>query len=306
MSQRAPTAASLTRDAVTRIQEGDIAAGRSTLAEALAVNPDYEAAWLWFAHVAANAEERRFCLEQAARANPDSDARQALAKLRHIAAAEPPEVIGLVAPPPPTLVEPNRFALLGLSLRSRQGMRGLGIALLVLAVVFGVALPAVIHRRQTPLYVAVVGNTGGTDPGVAGEVIRSAKLYFDRVNAAGGVAGHPVELLIFDDKNDVGLARSIAEQIVADGRALLVIGHRTSPDSEAAGAIYAAAGIPAITSTSTADNITADNQWYFRTVFDNRTQGYLIAAYASEVLGADHLSVVAGNAGYGRYPSKRA
>ena len=95
------------------------------------------------------------------------------------------------------------------------------------------------------------------------------------------------------------MARSIAEQIVADGRALIVIGHRTSPETVVAAPVYAAAKIPAITSTSTADSITANNPWYFRTVFDNRTQGLLIAAYAHDVLHADHLSIVAGNTDYG-------
>ena len=87
---------------------------------------------------------------------------------------------------------------------------------------------------------------------------------------------------------------------MTDGRALIVIGHRTSPESVAAAPVYAAAKIPAITSTSTADSITEDNPWYFRTVFDNRTQGLLIAAYARYVLHADHLSIVAGNTDYGK------
>ena len=114
-----------------------------------------------------------------------------------------------------------------------------------------------------------------------------------------GLAAIPSNFSTFDDQSDPALARSIAEQIVADGRALIVIGHRTSPETVAAAPVYAAAKIPAITSTSTADSITANNPWYFRTVFDNHTQGLLIAAYAHDVLHADHLSIVAGNTDYG-------
>ena len=105
--------------------------------------------------------------------------------------------------------------------------------------------------------------------------------------------------MIYYDGNDPERAKAIAEEIVADGRALLVIGHSVSATSLAAGPIYAAAGIAAITPTATADDVTEGNPWYFRTVFDNRSQGFLIAAYLHEVLAVDRISIVSGNRDYG-------
>ncbi len=183
---------------------------------------------------------------------------------------------------------------------SKRRVIGLSAVVLGLLVVLGAVLTTSLCHGQEPIHVALVGSTAGPDPGAAGEVIHSAQLYFDQVNADGGIGGHPVELSFLTTRAIRPWPSSIAEQIVADGRALIVIGHRTSPESVAAGPIYAAAKIPAITSTSTADDITADNPWYFRTVFDNRTQGFLIAAYARYVLNADHLSIVAGNTDYGQ------
>ena len=299
MSERAPTAASLTRRAAAKIQDGDVDDARRVLAEALATDPDYEPAWLWFAFVARDDAERRFCLEQAAATNPESKAKQELVKLRRVSAREPPEVENLVALPPPSLSTPRPGAIRHLKGAAKRRVIGIGAIVLGLLVVLGAVLATVALPDQEPIYVAVVGSTAGPDPAAAGEVIRSAQLYFDDVNADGGIDGHLVELLVFDDKSDPTRAKSIAEQIVADGRALIVIGHRTSPESVAAAPVYAGAKIPAITSTSTADSITEGNPWYFRTVFDNRTQGSLIAAYARYVLHADHLSIVAGNTDYG-------
>ena len=280
MSERPPTAASLTRRAAAKIQAGEVDDGRRVLAEALATDPEFEPAWLWFAAVARDDAERRFCLEQAAAANPESKAKQQLARLRHVAAREPPEVVDLVAPPPPSLSPPPLGVTRHLERVSQRRIIGIGAVVLGLVIALGAVVWTIAPHGQAPIYVAVVGSTAGADPGAAGEVLRSAHLYFDQLNAAGGIGGHPVELLAFDDQSDPALARSIAEQIVADGRALIVIGHRTSPETVAAAPVYAAAKIPAITSTSTADSITANNPWYFRTVFDNRTQGLLIAAYA--------------------------
>ena len=79
----------------------------------------------------------------------------------------------------------------------------------------------------------------------------------------------------------------IANQIVDDGRFVAVIGHRLSSTSVAAAPIYEAAGIPMISPTATADELTADCTTCYRTVFDNSTQGKMIASYILGVMGLD-------------------
>jgi ABC-type branched-subunit amino acid transport system substrate-binding protein len=297
LSERAPTPASLTRLAAERIDDGDLDDARAILAEALGLDPHYEPAWLWFAHIARNAGERRFALEQAIAANPESVARQELAKLRNVTAIEPPEVVEIVPPPSP-LFATERPVAARIVWRANRKVVATTLALIVLATVAAVFV-FLTANRIAPLYIAVVDTPAAADSG-AGEVVNSARLFFDRINANGGINGHPVELLVYNDQNDPALAKEVAERIVADGRALLVIGHRVSSASLAAAPVYAAAGIPAITGTSTADALTAGNPWYFRTVFDNRTQGFLIAAYLEHVLDEDHVSMLGGNDDYGQ------
>jgi ABC-type branched-subunit amino acid transport system substrate-binding protein len=149
------------------------------------------------------------------------------------------------------------------------------------------------------LYIAIAGGMTGNGSASGQEMVQSAHLYFDRLNAEGGVNGHPVELLVYDDQNTPELAKQVAQEIVDDGRVMLVIGHSTSTASAAASPIYEAAGISAITSTSTADNVTA-SPWYFRSVFNNSTQGFLIAAYIQVILGQEHVTIVAGDDDFGQ------
>ncbi len=301
MADRSPTAATLTRRAIERIEDGDVADARLILAEALALDPHYEAAWLWFAHIAEDPGERRFCLEQAAEVNPDSRAKQELPKLRRVAAVEPPEVADVAPPPPPPGLAPAQASprqVIPVPPRGRR-LLGAGVVLALLLAV-ALALLATNLRRTTPIYVAIAGGMSGPAAASGKEMVQSAQLYFDRVNQEGGIAGRPVALLVYDDRNDPDVAKTVAQQIVSDGRPLLVIGHTVSSASMAAGPIYAKAGIPAISSTSTADAMTAGNPWYFRTVFDNRTQGFLIAGYIRHILGIDRISVVAGDDDYGR------
>ncbi len=66
----------------------------------------------------------------------------------------------------------------------------------------------------------------------------AAKLMVAEWNEKGGVLGKPVELVIYDDKNNGEEAASIAQQIVADENIVGVIGHFASGVSMAAAPTY--------------------------------------------------------------------
>ncbi|MEZ4561223.1 MAG: ABC transporter substrate-binding protein [Thermomicrobiales bacterium] len=299
MTEKAPTAASLTRLALERIEDGGIEDARRLLAEALDHDPRYEPAWLWFAHVAEDPGERKFALQQAVAANPESTARDQLSFYQKVEARVPAGLEEIGGPPLPPSIPLPTVAEPGSPPARRRGW-GLA-ALALLAVVAVMALLVILRREQPgePLYIAIAGGMTGTGAASGAEMVRSARLYFDRLNADGGIDGRPVKLLVYDDQNIPELATQVAREIVDDGRALLVIGHSTSTTSVAASPVYAAAGIPAITSTGTADNVTA-SPWYFRSVFDNSTQGFLIAAYIQFVLKQEHATLVAGDDDFGQ------
>jgi ABC-type branched-subunit amino acid transport system substrate-binding protein len=299
MTEKAPTAASLTRLALERIEDGGIEDARRLLAEALDVDPRYEPAWLWFAHIAEDPGERKFALQQALAANPESTAREQLALYQKVDARVPGELEEVGGPPLPPSIPPPTASDAD---HPRARRRRWSLVLLSLLAIVAVVVALVFLRREqpgAPLYIAIAGGMTGNGSASGQEMVQSAHLYFDRLNAEGGVNGHPVELLVFDDQNTPDLARQIAQEIVDDGRAMLVIGHSTSTASVAASPIYEAAGITAITSTSTADNVTA-SPWYFRSVFNNSTQGFLIAAYIQFVLGQEHVTIVAGDDDFGQ------
>jgi branched-chain amino acid transport system substrate-binding protein len=299
MTEKAPTAASLTRLALERIEDGGLEDARRLLAEALELDPRYEPAWLWIAHIAEDPGERKYALQQAVASNPESTAREQLSLYQKVEARVPGELEEFGEPPLPPSIPPPVPAGGDLHRARRRGwgMVFAGI-LAVVAVVAGLAL----LQREEPgetLYVAIAGAMTGPGAASGQEAVQSAQLYVDHLNASGGIGGHPLELLVYDDQNDPQLARQVAQEIVDDGRSLLVIGHSISSTSVAASPIYEAAGIPAITGTSTADDVTT-SPWYFRSVFDNRTQGFLIAAYIQFVLGNDRVTLIAGDDDFGR------
>lgn len=184
--------------------------------------------------------------------------------------------------------------------RRHPGWLIAGSAALVALLALG-SIGIVVSRINgaSPVYVAMVTGMSGAGAAYGREMTGSVQMYLDDVNAHGGVNGHPVSLLVSDDQDDANQARLRAEQVVKDGRALLVIGHRTSDASLAASPVYQRAHLPAITPTSTTDSITQDSPWYFSTVFDNHDEGVLLAAYLRDVLGMKEASIVYGNGAYG-------
>lgn len=132
-----------------------------------------------------------------------------------------------------------------------------------------------------------------------GEVIRQgAQLAIDQVNAAGGIAGKKIELIVLDDQNDKKLAAERATEAVASG-ALAVLGHRSSSATIAGGKIYKAEHMPAVTGSAAAPEVTAGNPWYFRLLSDTAAQAEILGSYANAILEAKSASLIVEDSDYG-------
>lgn len=156
-------------------------------------------------------------------------------------------------------------------------------------------------EAKNPLYLAVAGPMTGNDAPTGKSFVNAVNLYLDEINKKGGINGRKVLIDIYDDRNDREHAKRVAQKIVKDGRALAVIGHHYSSCSISAGNVYKVAGIPAITPVSTNINVTPENGWYFRTVFNDRTQGRFIANYVNKIFHQKKVSIISEDLTYGSY-----
>jgi hypothetical protein len=79
------------QEAIRAIKAGDKAAGRRMLSEILKTDRDNETAWLWLAAVVEGDDQRRRCLKEVLRVNPNHpQATAALAKLQQTPTPTPP------------------------------------------------------------------------------------------------------------------------------------------------------------------------------------------------------------------------
>lgn len=292
MSDLQLNAAGWTKRAIQEIGVGEASDARQMLAAALQTDPRYEPAWLWFATLSANDGERRYCYEQALAINPESPVGTALSKLPPTPAILPPELADFADPP-----LPEEFG--GDHIEYDTDHRIPKWAQLVLGTLLALFLGGLLgwfsldwRESNDPVFIAFVSDFEGPGEIYSREMEQALLLYFDLTNSRGGINGHDLELLVFNDGGTPETAIEAAKGIVADDRILAVVGHRTSTLSLAAGPIYAEAGIPVLTGTASADAITDLSEWHFRTIFDNSAAGAFIAAYVGGVLKEDRTIVV--------------
>jgi len=92
----------------------------------------------------------------------------------------------------------------------------------------------------------------------------AAEIMTEKYNAAGGVLGRQVELVIFDDRNSPSDAVTIAERIVSDRNIIGVLGHFASGVSMAAAPIYQENQVIQISPTASHPDYSSIGDYIFR------------------------------------------
>ena len=94
--------------------------------------------------------------------------------------------------------------------------------LLVLLALAGPALAAAPARAADPYRIGLSAAITGPAAGTYAPTFDAYKAYFKRVNDAGGINGHPVEILYEDDRGEPSRAAASAKKF-ADGVAAIVV-----------------------------------------------------------------------------------
>src|SRR5450755_4461360 len=87
------------------------------------------------------------------------------------------------------------------------------------------ASPFIIKARgETPLRIGMIDPLTGVYAAVAQNEVMGAKLAVQQINAAGGILGRPIELLVEDSANDVGTGVQKARKLIERDQVTFLIG----------------------------------------------------------------------------------
>jgi branched-chain amino acid transport system substrate-binding protein len=106
------------------------------------------------------------------------------------------------------------------------------------------------------------------------------------------VLGKPIEVVLADNRSDKTEAAMAMSYLIEDEKVVGVVGTYGSSLSIAAGEVSEAAGIPVVGCSPTNPMVTEGRKYYFRVCFIDPFQGYVMAKYAVEELGAQTACVI--------------
>ena len=174
------------------------------------------------------------------------------------------------------------------------------------------ASPVIALLITTALFVTGCNNTGGGGTSGGGDKVRigvfmsltgstanfgissvnGIKMAADEVNAAGGINGKQVEMLVQDDRSDASEAATIVTKFVTQDQVHAILGEVASSRSIAAAPIAQNAKIPMLTPSSTNPEVTKKGNFIFRSCFIDPVQGAAIAQFAAKTLNAKRAAIM--------------
>jgi branched-chain amino acid transport system substrate-binding protein len=127
----------------------------------------------------------------------------------------------------------------------------------------------------------------GSNPEVAKEILRGIAIKQEEINKKGGIKVGDLQkyltIQIVNDDNEEEIAQKVAQKLVEDKEIVAVVGHNSSNSSLEAVKFYERQ-LVMITSTSTAESLTSDNQdkYIYRMVLKSSILAKYLGEYAKE------------------------
>jgi branched-chain amino acid transport system substrate-binding protein len=141
----------------------------------------------------------------------------------------------------------------------------------------------------------LVGEYGSLTGGIATFGISTrdgSQQAFDEINAAGGVLGKKIKLMVEDDQSKPEEVGTIVTKLINQGHVTSMLGHVASSYSLAAAPICQASKIPMITPSSTNPRVTQIGDYIFRVCFMDNFQGAVMAKFAWDTLKAKRVAIL--------------
>ena len=153
--------------------------------------------------------------------------------------------------------------------------------------------PAAAPARPTatpasgPIKIGAIYNLSGAQASLDVPSANGAMLAIKEINAAGGLLGRPVELVLYDGKTDAATNSNAATKLTESDQVIAMLGFSDSDQTLAAAPIAAEAGVVFVTSGATSPKLPEQAPDYlYMACFGDNVQAAAGAEYAHNTLGA--------------------
>ncbi|CAN5624465.1 ABC transporter substrate-binding protein [soil metagenome] len=139
--------------------------------------------------------------------------------------------------------------------------------------------------------VGVYGDLTGPTASFGQSTKNGVELAVAEINAAGGVNGKKIELIVEDDQGTPEKAKTVISKLISQDKVQAVIGEVASTNSLAAAPVAQEAKIPMISPSSTNPQVTEKGDYISRVCFIDPFQGSVMAKFAANTLKAKTAAI---------------
>jgi branched-chain amino acid transport system substrate-binding protein len=119
-----------------------------------------------------------------------------------------------------------------------------------------------------------------------------AQLAVNQINAAGGVLGQPLELVVYDDQAKPAQSIPIANKLIGQDKVVVGISGSYSGATRSAAGVFQEAKIPYIAAYAIHPDITRAGAYVFRTSFLGEIQGRAGAKLIGDMMGKQNVVMI--------------
>jgi len=160
------------------------------------------------------------------------------------------------------------------------------------ALLLVLALAADCGKEGGRLKIGEYGSLTGDKATFGTSTHHGVEMALDEANAAGGVGGMPLTVIVEDDQGRPEEAATAVNKLIVQDRVLAVLGEVASSNSLAAAPICQEHKVPMITPSSTNPAVTEVGDYIFRICFIDPFQGTVMARFARESLAYTRVAVL--------------
>jgi branched-chain amino acid transport system substrate-binding protein len=142
------------------------------------------------------------------------------------------------------------------------------------------------------IVVGEYGSLTGTTATFGQSTDNGIKMAYDEINAAGGVLGKKIRVIVEDDRSQPEEAATAVQKLINQNHVVSVIGEVSSSRSLAAAPICQSNKIPMISPSSTNPRVTQIGDYIFRVCFIDPFQGLVMAKFAANSLKLKKVAIL--------------
>lgn len=142
--------------------------------------------------------------------------------------------------------------------------------------------------------IGIVGSLSGEQKPWGDDSVAGAKMAVEEFNAAGGVNGKKVELLVGDSASKAESAKSAAEKLLSDG-VVAIVGEVASGHTIQIAKSAFQKNVPVVAIGATRTDLTNEGANVFRVCYTDDFQGPVMAKFAYDKLGLRKVALMTDN-----------